>query len=91
MSAFGEYGITVNVVAPGLTVTEPVKKNFPPALLEAQKNARAIRRDEVAEDLVGTTFFLASPDSDFVTGQMISVDGGKNYAPTARGHRNEEF
>jgi len=75
---FGEYGITVNVVAPGLTVTEPVKKHFPPELLEAQKKARAIRRDEVPEDVIGTTFFLASPDADFVTGQMISVDGGKN-------------
>jgi NAD(P)-dependent dehydrogenase (short-subunit alcohol dehydrogenase family) len=74
----GEYGITVNVVAPGLTVTEPVKKNFSPELLEVQKKARAIRREEVPEDLVGTTFFLASPDADFVTGQMISVDGGKN-------------
>jgi NAD(P)-dependent dehydrogenase (short-subunit alcohol dehydrogenase family) len=60
------------------TVTEPVRKSFLPALLEAQKNARAIRRDMVAEDLVGTTFFPASPDSDFVTGQMISVDGVKN-------------
>jgi 3-oxoacyl-[acyl-carrier protein] reductase len=75
---FGEYGITVNVVAPGVTVTEPVKKNFPPEMLAAQRNQRAIKRDEVPEDLVGITFFLASSDADFVTGQMICVDGGKN-------------
>jgi NAD(P)-dependent dehydrogenase (short-subunit alcohol dehydrogenase family) len=73
---FGAYGITVNVVAPGLTVTAPVKKNFPPELLEDQKKRRALGREEVAEDLVGTTFFLASPDADFISGQMIYVDGG---------------
>lgn len=75
---FGHYGITVNVVTPGLTVTAPVKKSFPPELLEAQKLGRAIARDEVPEDLVGTTFFLASPDADFISGQIINVDGGKN-------------
>ena len=75
---FGEYGITVNVVAPGLTVTDPVRKTFPPELLAAQRTQRALKRDEVAEDVVGTTFFLASPDADFVTGQTICVDGGKN-------------
>ncbi len=75
---FGEYGITANIVAPGLTVTAPVKKNFPPELLAAQRDHRAIKRDQIAEDLVGVTFFLASPDADFITGQMISVDGGKN-------------
>jgi 3-oxoacyl-[acyl-carrier protein] reductase len=55
-----------------------VKKNFPPELLEDQKKRRGIQRDEVPEDLVGTTFFLASPDADFISGQMINVDGGKN-------------
>jgi NAD(P)-dependent dehydrogenase (short-subunit alcohol dehydrogenase family) len=71
-------GITVNVVTPGPTVTAPVKKNLPPELLEAQKMGRAIARDEVPEDLVGITFFLASPDVDFISGQIINVDGGKN-------------
>lgn len=74
----GDYGITVNVITPGLTATKAVKDNFPPALLEAQRNGRALKRDEQAEDLVGTVFFLASPDADFITGQTINVDGGKN-------------
>jgi 3-oxoacyl-[acyl-carrier protein] reductase len=75
---FGPHGITVNVVTPGLTVTMPVRQNFPPALLEDQKERRAIQREEVPGDLLGTTFFLASPDADFISGQMINVDGGKN-------------
>ncbi len=73
---FGRDGITVNIIAPGVTVTKAVKKSFPPELLEEQIQRRAIKREEKAEDLVGTMFFLASPDSDFVTGQSIIVDGG---------------
>jgi NAD(P)-dependent dehydrogenase (short-subunit alcohol dehydrogenase family) len=37
---------------------------------------RCLNREEHAEDLVGTVFFLASPDADFITGQTIVVDGG---------------
>lgn len=73
---FGRDGITVNLVAPGLTVTKAVKDRFPQDLLEEQIERRAIKREEKPEDLVGTVFFLASPDSDFVTGQSIIVDGG---------------
>ena len=73
----GGYGITVNVVAPGLTVTKAVRESFPPEILEAQRNGRALQRDEVPEDLVGPVFFLASPDAGFISGQTINVDGGK--------------
>jgi NAD(P)-dependent dehydrogenase (short-subunit alcohol dehydrogenase family) len=38
--------------------------------------SRAIQRDAYPEDLIGTLLFLASPASDFVTGQTIAVDGG---------------
>lgn len=73
----GGYGITVNVITPGLTVTEAVRHHFPPAVLEAQRERRCIQRDEVPEDLVGPVFFLASDDADFLSGQTINVDGGK--------------
>lgn len=73
----GGYGITVNTVTPGLTVTSAVRDSFPPELLAAQRNGRALQRDELPEDLVGPTFFLASPDADFVSGQTLNVDGGK--------------
>ena len=74
----GDYEITVNVITPGLAVTKAVKGSFPTAVLETQRNGRALKRDEQAEDLVGVVFFLASPDADFITGQTINVDGGKN-------------
>lgn len=66
------------MVTPGLTVTKAVKDSFPTALLEAQRNGRALKRDERAEDLVGGVFSLASSDADFITGQTINVDGRKN-------------
>lgn len=72
----GDHNITVNAVVPGLTATKAVTDNFPPELLKAQIQRRAIKREEVAEDLAGPVFFLASPDSDFVTGQTLNVDGG---------------
>ena len=72
----GGYGITVNVITPGLTVTKAVRDSFPAEILQAQVAGRALQRDEVPEDLVGPVFFLASPDSDFVSGQTLNVDGG---------------
>ena len=73
----GGYGITVNVVTPGLTLTKPVLQAIPPELIATQPKLRALKRDEQPEDLVGAVFFLASPDADFITGQIINVDGGK--------------
>jgi 3-oxoacyl-[acyl-carrier protein] reductase len=72
----GEEGITVNLLTPGLTLTGPVVENFPPELIAAQREQRALKRDQYAEDLVGPIFFLASPDADFITGQTLNVDGG---------------
>jgi NAD(P)-dependent dehydrogenase (short-subunit alcohol dehydrogenase family) len=72
----GAFGITVNVITPGLTVTKAVRASFPPEMLQLQLKRRAIQREQVPEDLVGPTLFLASPDSDFVTGQILNVDGG---------------
>jgi 3-oxoacyl-[acyl-carrier protein] reductase len=77
---FGAEGITVNLIAPGVTVTPNAAKALPKAIQEAQIEKRAIRREEKPEDLVGAAFFFASPDANFITGQTLVVDGGLNMS-----------
>jgi NAD(P)-dependent dehydrogenase (short-subunit alcohol dehydrogenase family) len=73
----GEYGICVNAIAPGLVEHEG--QNAPKVLTELQLKARSIKRLQTPEDLLGTLVFLASSDSDFMTGQTIVVDGGSVF------------
>lgn len=74
----GQDGICVNAVAPGLTVSEAVRGNpmYPDDYLKIAASSRAFKRDELPEDLTGTIVFLASEDSDFITGQTLAVEGG---------------
>jgi NAD(P)-dependent dehydrogenase (short-subunit alcohol dehydrogenase family) len=64
----GVYGITVNVVTPGLTVTKAAHDTFRPLLLAAQREGRPIQRDQLAEDLVG-------PSSSWPRRTLISSPG----------------
>ena len=73
----GKFGICVNAIAPGLVEHEG--QNAPKALTELQLKARSIKRLQTPEDLTGTLVFLCSPDSDFMTGQTIVVDGGSVF------------
>jgi len=75
----GAWGITVNVVAPGLTTTDTALRSVPPALLEQRVQDRALKRPQVADDLVGPALFLASDDGAFMTGQTLNVDGGVSF------------
>ena len=76
----GGHGICVNSIAPGLTSTDVMQaeEGYHPSRFDRAVAARAIPRIQVPEDLVGTLVFLASNDSDFVTGQCIVVNGGDN-------------
>ncbi len=73
----GEFGITVNALAPGVTQSETQVASSSGNYLAARVAGRAIERVEVPEDLVGAVMFLSSPASDFMTGQTLLVDGGK--------------
>jgi NAD(P)-dependent dehydrogenase (short-subunit alcohol dehydrogenase family) len=75
----GEYGICVNTLTPGFTLSDSILANNPAHVSSAREPAiqrRAIKRDERPEDLLGALIFLASSESDFITGQTIAVDGG---------------
>ncbi len=73
----GRFGIRVNALAPDLVPTEGGKRIATPEAHQASIKARAIKKELLPEDLVGTVVFLASHDSDFTTGQTFLVDGGK--------------
>lgn len=75
----GPDNITVNCVAPGSTLSEedPDEKTVEFRSLAAKN--RTLARLQKPEDLVGAIAFFASPDSDFITGQTLVVDGGSVY------------
>ncbi len=77
--SFGDYGITVNAILPGVVATPAAVASFPPGLIDKIAAEGAIKRREEAEDLVGPVVFLASDDAAFFTGQSLSVDGGRHF------------
>jgi len=75
----GDDGITVNSLLPGATETEVERATVSPEQRKAMLAMRSVSRAETPEDLVGTALFLASPDSAFLTGQSLTVDGGLTH------------
>ena len=72
----GPSGVCVNAIAPGLTATESAVQQTAREAFEATLALQSIKRREEPADLEGTAVFLASSASDFITGQVIIVDGG---------------
>ncbi len=73
----GDWNICVNTVSPGFVVTEGRKVDPEYEKIRAQQ--RSIKRTQVETDLVGTVLFLSSSESDFMTGQLLNVDGGFHF------------
>lgn len=75
----GADNICVNALAPGFTSSEGVVANadFAQPVRDAVASWRCFAREQQPEDLIGPLLFLASSDSDFVTGQTLLVDGGQ--------------
>lgn len=74
----GNDGVNVNAIAPGFTLTEASRSAIEDA--DNYGVARgAIHRAAHPTDMVGACLWLASPLSDFVTGQTIIVDGGRQF------------
>jgi len=78
----GPEGIRVNAIAPGCTRTEAnlEQTRTAPEHWENVRRGQCLpQRNLEADDIAGTAFYLASPDSDWVTGQTILVDGGLRH------------
>jgi NAD(P)-dependent dehydrogenase (short-subunit alcohol dehydrogenase family) len=74
----GEFGIRVNALAPGFILTEASREMIEDA--ETYGVARgSIKRSAHPEDVVGAALFLASDASQFITGQTLIVDGGRQF------------
>jgi 3-oxoacyl-[acyl-carrier protein] reductase len=71
----GPNNITVNAVAPGFTDTEASRTIADVTKYDTSKTP--LRRLGTAEDIIGAALFLASDDADFITGEVILVDGGR--------------
>jgi len=71
----GRKGITVNAVAPGFIET-PMVDTVPQKVLDQLTGRTPLGRLGTAEDIANAYLFLASDDASFITGAVLSVDGG---------------
>jgi 3-oxoacyl-[acyl-carrier protein] reductase len=77
----GAYGITVNAIAPGFILTDMVStgrgQDEVQTLLEEIAGKSMVRRVGTPEDIAQAAAFLADPASGFITGQVLTIDGGR--------------
>nr|ELR5212230.1 SDR family oxidoreductase [Providencia rettgeri] len=71
----GTHRICVNAIAPGLTKVEATEY-VPAERHQLYENGRALQGEQIPEDVTGTALYLLSPMANFVTGQLIPVNGG---------------
>ena len=73
--------VRVNCVAPGFTMSDGVEEHpeVVEALQEISVSSRTIKRDQVPEDVTGAVAFLCGPESSFITGQTMVIDGGQYF------------
>ena len=74
----GARGITVNAIAPGFTLTEASYGHMADADSYGVDRG-ALRRASEPDDIVGAALFFAGPESAFISGQTLVVDGGRQF------------
>lgn len=75
-SRWGKQGIRCNAVAPGVVLSEQLRPNVSADHIEAYLRAHRLGRLGVPNDIASAVTFLLSAEADWITGQVISVDGG---------------
>jgi NAD(P)-dependent dehydrogenase (short-subunit alcohol dehydrogenase family) len=80
-SRFGKEGVRSNAIAPGLMVHARVEEVLTPAQLAATLESVAVPRLGRPEDIAAMAALLLSDDGAYITGQVISVDGGASMRP----------
>ena len=72
----GSYNISVNAIAPGLTNTDMMKKNTSEKYIKETIDMTSLKRIGDPREIANVALFLSSKMSDYITGQVIRVDGG---------------
>jgi NAD(P)-dependent dehydrogenase (short-subunit alcohol dehydrogenase family) len=75
----GEFGITVNALAPGLTRTSKAIAGVPQAHFDEVRNRQSIKRSGEPQDQAAAISFMVSDDAGFMSGQTMLVDGGEGH------------
>lgn len=78
-SELGPHGVMVNAFTPGATRTEVERSTMSEQRWAEVATQTALGRYGTPEDMVGVVLFLASPESDFMTGQVMNIDGGRSF------------
>ena len=73
---WARFGINVNAIAPGMVRTERLAQTISVDAWDRLSQRTPLKRPARPEDMRGAVIYLASPASDFVTGQILAVDGG---------------
>ena len=72
----GSYNIRVNAIAPGLTDTDMMKENTPEKFVKETINSTSLKRIGNPKEIANVALFLSSEMANYVTGQVLRVDGG---------------
>lgn len=72
----GQFGVRVNCIAPGLTMTEATKTTVPDFAMPFFEQLSPMKRNVEPDQLTGAALFFASDDAALVNGQILCVDGG---------------
>ena len=70
------FGVNVNAIGPALVLTETIQKEVAPERIKLAAEKSPMKRLGVPSDIEGACVFLASDEADFITGQILYVDGG---------------
>jgi NAD(P)-dependent dehydrogenase (short-subunit alcohol dehydrogenase family) len=73
---YGRQGVRANAILPGLILTDPVRAQIPPALLEGYTRSLLVPFVGEPDDIAHLVCFLVSGEARYLTGQSFTIDGG---------------